>query len=106
MVDPAETTGIEAVKSIVDPGATVETDAVNESAVLARANGPSMITPKVNRKIIETRASIRRFILTQLHKSLAHKLSASKVSPVIHFELADPHNGKTLANIITLKKGF
>jgi hypothetical protein len=37
---------------------------------------------------------------------LAHKLSASKVSPVIHFELADPHYGKTLANIITLKKGF
>jgi len=45
-------------------------------------------------------------MLTQLHKSSSHKLSASKVSPVIHFELADPHNGKTLANIITLKKGF
>jgi hypothetical protein len=81
VVDPAETTGIDAVRSIVDPGATVEADADNERAVLARANGPSIITPKVNKKIIEARASIRRFMLTQLHKSSAHKLSASKVFP-------------------------
>jgi hypothetical protein len=90
----------------VDPGATVEVDAVNDIASTALANGPSMITPKVKRKIIEARASIRRFMLTQLRKQSAQKLSASKVFPNYPTEFADSHHSTTLAIIFTLNKGF
>ena len=63
---PAATTGIAAVKSTVCPGATELAEGVNEMASVARAKGPSMITPRVNKKISEARASMRDFMLTPI----------------------------------------
>ena len=94
---PAATTGIAAVKSTVCPGATELADGVNEIASVARANGPSMITPRVNKKISETRVSMRDFMLAQLQK-----MSTSKVFPGYQLTALDPCSCKGVLKIFTL----